>query len=153
MKKTAALMISILAVVVLAALSLTGCGGAPDSIVGTTWKLTGVTVNGQTVPPSLAAAGLNGDMTVTFGPDGTAEVKGGTTGSGYIQRAQRSSVMITEEGEVESSTSSPEQEASVTAVYSYENGIVTIEGDSGRIEGNRMTFEVADGMGLVFEKQ
>ena len=112
--------------VALMALSLIACGGKSDGVVGT-WELdSGIGEEGEQMVQLLKAFGMS--MSITFKADGTGTID--TEGMG--------------------------QKDSQPFNYTYENGVLTIDGTEGgnnlKIEGNKLILE-QDGVGMVFKKK
>ncbi len=124
MKKTATIVISMLAVVVLAMTALVGCGGGtPDSLAGTSWKVSTINYNGvdMNVDDYLKMAGMSGEMVFVFSESTVdAQVNGESMGT--------------------------------SASYTYKDGVITIDGQDGKVEGNNMSFEM-DGVSLKLVKK
>ena len=123
MKKTALIVVSMLTVVVLAMTALVGCGETPDSLAGTTWKVTHVKGGGidMSVDDFLKMQGMSGEMVFEFSADKVdAKVNGESMGT--------------------------------SASYTYDKGTITIDGPAGKVEGSKMTFEI-EGMTLELQKK
>ncbi len=128
MKKTAAVVFSMLAVLVLAVTALAGCGGSsetPDSLAGTSWKVVQIKRDGVEMSEAdfLKLAGVeSGEM-----------------------------VMIFSEDQVESKIGDQSQS---TSGYTYEDGkLVITRVAEGTVEGSKMTLTDEYGITMVLQKK
>ncbi len=129
MKKTAAVVFSMLAVIVLALTALAGCAGGsdetPDSLAGTSWKVVQIKRDGVEMSEE--------DFLKMIGVE-----------SGEMQ-------MIFSENQVESKIGNLSQS---TADYTYENGKVKINNVAdGTVEGSKMTLTDTLGITMVLQKK
>lgn len=117
------IVLSLVAVMVLAMSLLVGCGGGtPDSLEGSTWEITSMKANGQEidVKKMSEAIGESGGFTVSFGANG--------------------------EGKVEAMGQSQ------TFEYEYKDGKLITEGESFDVNGDTIVME-AGGASMTLKRK
>jgi hypothetical protein len=114
------ILITMAAVLMLAATLLVGCSGTPETLEGTTWEVETLESKGVDVLQAAAASGITGTISATF-QDGEFTL--------YWMGEQNA------------------------ASYTYEDGVLTIDGVSTTVKGDTIEFLNLDSSHIVMKRK